>query len=119
MTPQAYKFMGLLSIWYLFFLAGTFQTRYLKRLTKQMVLDYAEKWREKEVQGSYAELYEALLDDWKNSMANRVPFILHKYELWPVKCSLENVENKIPLSPSWIQKYLVKEGFLYFEEVAD
>jgi hypothetical protein len=100
----------LLVLWYIIFLAGTFQFRSLKRKTETLVLIKAKAWPETEPVNC-EEIFQTTYPEWCEMVTKVAIFIPSKSELRPISASIQNVETRLGFSPQWIKDYLEKQGF--------
>lgn len=96
----------LLILWYLFYLAGTFQFRHIQKKTREIVLKYANLAMEGKLDRSYEKLYEACYPEWCEMVENSAVFIPNKSELIPVKATVENVKKRINFTPGSMKTFL-------------
>lgn len=103
----------LLVLWYLFYVAGTIQYRRIQKMTREIVLKYANQAIESQYEQSYEKLYEACYSDWCEMVEKTAVFIPHKTELWPIKATLENVKKRINFTPGSMKTFLKEQKINY------
>jgi hypothetical protein len=95
-----------LVLWYIFFIAGTIQYRVLRRRTIELVLKYAKKATDGQLENSYEKVYEALYPEWCEMVKKSAWFILDKSELRPILANVENVKARLKFTPQWVKACL-------------
>jgi hypothetical protein len=99
----------LLILWYVIFLAGTFQFRALKRKTEILVLEKAKAQIESGP-ATCEEIFQAVYPEWCEMVRKSAWFIPSKSELRPISAAIQNVEARLKFSSQWINTYLEKQG---------
>lgn len=99
----------LLILWYVIFLAGTFQFRSLKKKTEILVLEKVKAQTETSP-ATCEEIYQAIYPKWCEMVRKSAYFIPSKSELRPISASVQNVEARLNFSSQWINAYLEKQG---------
>jgi hypothetical protein len=96
----------LLVLWYILFVAGTIQYRRLKKKTIEIVMKYAKKAIDGNLEKSYEKVYEALYPEWCDMVKKTALFIPDKSELRPILANVENVKVRFIFTPLWVKACL-------------
>lgn len=106
----------LLVLWYIFYVAGTIQYRRLKKKTIEIVMKYATKAIDGNLDKSYEKVYEALYPEWCEMVKKSALFIPDKSELRPILANVENVKRRFIFTPQWV-KACLKDHKIDFDAI--
>jgi len=94
----------LVGIWLVVHLAGKYQYKRVRNFTLDLV--DSETCHIKGGRVSVEEFYAYLLPKWEEFVSDKVLFILHKTELWPIPAQVDTVRQRLNFTPAWLGAYL-------------
>jgi len=101
----------LLAIWAVVYYAGYLQLKRIEAKTKALVLRESSARLRKQPGTSAQEMYEAVYPLWAAEFKSwKYWYIPHRWDLWPVKPTEENVSDKLPFTTEWLAALLEKNG---------
>jgi hypothetical protein len=102
---------AILLAWLLVNAAGRIQLKIIEDRTILLVTTQSRRLIALYPAISLVDLREKLLPLWNEEVKNwRFLFIPHKFDIWPVSVTPENILLKLPLSSEWLAGVLIKDG---------
>ena len=94
-----------------------YQLSGIKKQTYRLIEELCRKWVEEHPDGTDEQLYDYFYPIWETELKKvRYLYIMNKYDLWPVSVTPKHVLVKIPLTPSYLRKYLLDPALVKIEE---
>ena len=109
-TLSPYLYGGLLGLWLLFFLQGKRQFDKARQLTLDLALTEVKAARKKNPDLTVDEYYAELMPKWEAVIREKIRFIPHKSEFWPMPAKPEYVRQRLNFTPEWLGAYLKING---------
>ncbi len=97
---------GLLTLWMVLFLAGSWQLSRIKERTNTLSLEEAKRLLEDNPDITISQFYEYLKPKWDKMVRTSAFFVPHRWELWPLPATPGVVQRRIDFSPEWLGEYL-------------
>lgn len=106
--------LGLICLLYLGVLGlGKWQVRRIKVRTDQLLIEQGKAWLVDDPKLTREQIFDRFYPLWVEELKNyRLPLIMNKHDLWPVRVSPGNVLKKIPVSPEYVGEVLKSSGLL-------
>ena len=109
-TLSPYLYGGLLGIWLLFYLLGKRQFDQARQLTLDLVLSEVKQAQKANPELTVDQYYADLIPEWEALMREKIRFIPHKSEFWPMPAKPEYIRSRLNFTPEWLGAYLKING---------
>ena len=109
-TISPYLYGGLLGLWLLFFFLGKRQFDQARQLTLDLVLNEVKAARKNNLDLTVDEYYTELMPKWEAMIQEKIRFIPHKSEFWPMPARPEYVRQRLNFTPEWLGAFLKING---------
>lgn len=109
-TLSPYIYGSLLGIWLLFFLLGKRQFNQARQLTLDLALTEVRAARKANPELTLDEYYADLITKWEALIREKIKFIPHKSEFWPMPARPDYVRQRLNFTPEWLGAYLKING---------
>jgi hypothetical protein len=111
-TISPYIYGGLMGVWLLFFLLGKRQFDQARQLTLDLALSKVKAARKSNPEMTVDQYYGALLPEWETRIKEKIKFIPHKLEIWPMPAKPDYVRSRLNFTPEWLGAYLKVNGVI-------
>ncbi len=108
--PQ-YLFGFLVGIWLLFFVLGKRQLQQAKMIALELALSEVKAAKKANPDLTVDEYFNIFDEKWQAAIQNKVRFILHPSEFWPILATPDKVRSRLNLTPVWLGAFLKLNGF--------
>lgn len=100
----------LLGIWLIFYLIGKRQFDQAKRITLDLALGEVNTARKANPGLTVDQYFEAIQPKWEALIQEKIKFIPHKSEFWPMPAKPDYVRGRLNFTPEWLGAYLKLNG---------
>ena len=111
-TLSPYIYGGLLGVWLLFYLLGKRQFDQARQLTLDLALGEVKAARKANPELSVDQYYTNLMPKWEALIREKIRFIPHTSEFWPMPARPEYVRSRLNFTPEWLGAYLKLNGII-------